>query len=828
MPFQYPSIRTLLLKARKLATAGAPESSNLRVSSAASTETRARVSFAKGQSVVYERSSTVDDGRGMVLGEVVGVHHDGPTSFDDEPNGTQIGGHILHPHSRVQHTNYHRCKISHRSFRIHIPRVVSGSYRRAAPVANPAAYYTIRLETGHEVQCEAQRLRAAPPTIVREESGAVGGSSEVAVRRLARMQCAGNTDAMTLRIDAGDDVDIDLQVQMELAKAGFADDVWKDKGFAVKFSMAGVGGADDQPVAEKDAPPTDTAGSTTHQPPTLAANVRATVATGVAGSESASAHHHAGNALKSETRMDGLERLRQLYLFRERGTKPPLLPMALPTELWTFRLLTCLSLSGLGLTTLPAGLAQLTRLRILAVSDCALRSFPRILGSLTGLRDLRLDRNRLESTPELRCDGMTGLRFLDLSRNRLVRCPRGVAHLSDSLQTLLLDGNRLKRLPPEVARLRVLTILSLQRNPLAKRDQTFVDLCARLNGELAAASTRAADEAAVAAKGPGAGIAVIQRELRRRQRVLVDAAQGGRSGGVDDRGNLLPAKARAKSIGAVGGRSRRVDDLALRYPPPLDLPLEGPSNGEDRGVDLASAMTLRDGLYEGLWNERRIAAPSDTRGANLNSSAQFAAARDFSALRIDAARLSGRLDLRGCATVVPELFELKDVSEVACDIQQLGVELRWEGDRPFTVPRSSGSGSSSGGIGSISSAPQGQSAPAAGSGARREVHLTPVLQLLFSLPKLCVLYLHAPVSLRSSAGPGGHAALYENVEGGGEEGRRRREPPFIGGYTDRDPPVILPRVHGALQLAFHIVNASLVSGGRAVKYILMTRNNSYM
>ena len=112
-----------------------------------------------------------------------------------------------------------------------------------------------------------------------------------------------------------------------------------------------------------------------------------------------------------------------------------------------------------------------------------------------------------------------------------------------------------------------------------------------------------------------------------------------------------------------------------------------------------------------------------------------------------------------------------------------------------------------------------------------------MLQLLFSLPKLCVLYLHAPVSLRSlTAGPRGYASWAQRPvasappDGVGAPGRPAGSdgPRFLGGWTERDPPIILPRVHGALQLAFHIVNASLTKSGRAIKYILLAREEQYV
>jgi len=122
-----------------------------------------------------------------------------------------------------------------------------------------------------------------------------------------------------------------------------------------------------------------------------------------------------------------------------------------------------LELSGLGLTTLPPEIGQLTALTRLDLNNNQLTSLPPEIGRLTALTELRLSRNQLTSLPEI--VRLTALMVLRLSGNQLTSLPPEIVRLT-ALMELHLDNNRLTSLPPEIGQLTALTGLHLDDNRL--------------------------------------------------------------------------------------------------------------------------------------------------------------------------------------------------------------------------------------------------------------------------------------------------------------------------------------------------------------------------
>ena len=113
-----------------------------------------------------------------------------------------------------------------------------------------------------------------------------------------------------------------------------------------------------------------------------------------------------------------------------------------------------LDLQGCGLTEVPQGLPQLTKLQFLYLHDNQITDLPNSIGLLTDLIWLDLERNQLKVLPS-EIGRLTNLHRLNLSFNQLSVLPVEISQLTQ-LQSLYLDGNRFSQ--PE--RDRIKTLLS--------------------------------------------------------------------------------------------------------------------------------------------------------------------------------------------------------------------------------------------------------------------------------------------------------------------------------------------------------------------------------
>ena len=147
---------------------------------------------------------------------------------------------------------------------------------------------------------------------------------------------------------------------------------------------------------------------------------------------------------------------------------------------------TLLYLSGLGLTTLPPEIGQLSALRMLfldrnqlstlhpeiaqlsaitrlQLGSNQLSTLPPEIGQLSALSELDLQRNQLSTLPP-EIGQLSALRVLDLARNQLITLPPEIGQLS-ALTSLDLSGNQLSTLPPDIRKLTQLKKLNLRGNP---------------------------------------------------------------------------------------------------------------------------------------------------------------------------------------------------------------------------------------------------------------------------------------------------------------------------------------------------------------------------
>jgi internalin A len=160
---------------------------------------------------------------------------------------------------------------------------------------------------------------------------------------------------------------------------------------------------------------------------------------------------------------------------------------SLPTVIGQLTNLTDLVLSNNQLTSLPTGIGQLNKLSQLDLSDNCLTSLPAEIGQLANLNWLNLRSNSLTSLPA-EIGQLVSLIHLNLRSNFLMDLPSEIVKLANlsqlnlsdncfmSLQTeigqltnlsqLNLSRNRLMSLPAEIGRLTNLNQINLGGNPL--------------------------------------------------------------------------------------------------------------------------------------------------------------------------------------------------------------------------------------------------------------------------------------------------------------------------------------------------------------------------
>jgi Leucine-rich repeat (LRR) protein len=136
----------------------------------------------------------------------------------------------------------------------------------------------------------------------------------------------------------------------------------------------------------------------------------------------------------------------------------------LPPELAQLTQLTRLDLAHNRLTTLPRELGQLAHLTLLYLSNNQFVALPPELGQLARLTRLDLSHNPLASLPP-ELGQLVSLTRLDLSNDRLGTLPPELGQLA-SLTRLYLPNNLLSTLPPELGQLTSLTRLYLSNNRL--------------------------------------------------------------------------------------------------------------------------------------------------------------------------------------------------------------------------------------------------------------------------------------------------------------------------------------------------------------------------
>jgi hypothetical protein len=135
---------------------------------------------------------------------------------------------------------------------------------------------------------------------------------------------------------------------------------------------------------------------------------------------------------------------------------------------------TVLSLSGLGLPSLPPRLGQLAKLTELDLSNNRLRTLSPELAQLTQLTRLDLSNNRLHTLPQ-ELGQLANLTLFYLSNNQLGALPPELGQLA-RLTRLDLSSNPLATLPPELGQLASLTRLDLSNNRLAALPPEFGQL----------------------------------------------------------------------------------------------------------------------------------------------------------------------------------------------------------------------------------------------------------------------------------------------------------------------------------------------------------------
>ncbi|CAN5168502.1 leucine-rich repeat-containing protein kinase family protein [soil metagenome] len=131
-----------------------------------------------------------------------------------------------------------------------------------------------------------------------------------------------------------------------------------------------------------------------------------------------------------------------------------------------------LDLSGNAITTLPDGIASLTRLHTLFASGNRFTTVPPVLGRLPVLDTLGFKANQIADV-EAAALAPT-LRWLILTDNRVTALPPTLTECS-RLQKLMLAGNRLSALPRGMGRLQKLELIRLSANRFEQVEHALPD-----------------------------------------------------------------------------------------------------------------------------------------------------------------------------------------------------------------------------------------------------------------------------------------------------------------------------------------------------------------
>jgi internalin A len=135
---------------------------------------------------------------------------------------------------------------------------------------------------------------------------------------------------------------------------------------------------------------------------------------------------------------------------------------ALSESIGCFSTLNELHLNSNSLRALPEAIGRLTSLKQISLSNNRLTTLPKAIGRLTSLRQLFMSGNEFAELPEA-IRGLTGLRELDLANNKITGLPNAIDELTE-LRELNLANNQITDLPAELSRLARLRALYLHGN----------------------------------------------------------------------------------------------------------------------------------------------------------------------------------------------------------------------------------------------------------------------------------------------------------------------------------------------------------------------------
>lgn len=132
-----------------------------------------------------------------------------------------------------------------------------------------------------------------------------------------------------------------------------------------------------------------------------------------------------------------------------------------------------LDLSNNQLTSLPAEMAQLTRLKIFFASNNRFECLPEVLGQCDSLEMVGFKSNKINNVPAGSLP--VKLRWLILSDNQIGSLPDSLGS-RPRLQKLALAGNQLTSLPLTMAKLKNLQLLRISANQLTSFPNQLLDL----------------------------------------------------------------------------------------------------------------------------------------------------------------------------------------------------------------------------------------------------------------------------------------------------------------------------------------------------------------